>query len=130
MPATLSALIACLETIGEFGGAAKLSPDIVGRARVVVEELFSNTIKYGYGRECDRPVRLTLTAAAGLVLVYEDEAPAFDPSSWRSAGPARSAAEAPRVGEAGLALLFGLSSSVAYETAAVGNRLVVTFAET
>jgi anti-sigma regulatory factor (Ser/Thr protein kinase) len=131
LPATHSALLACLETIGDFGAAAKLTPDLVARARIVVEELYSNTIKYGYGEECDRRVWLRLSAEGSLTVIYEDDAPTFDPTSWALSsgeGDGRpSAAESPREGQAGLALMFGLASSVAYEPRAEGNRLVVIF---
>jgi anti-sigma regulatory factor (Ser/Thr protein kinase) len=128
LPATHSALLSCLETIGDFGASAKLPADIVAKARIVVEELYSNTIKYGYGGECERRVWLRLSAAGSLTVIYEDEAPAFDPTSWPMTGDGRpSAAESLREGEAGLALMFGLASSVAYEPRSEGNRLVVIF---
>jgi anti-sigma regulatory factor (Ser/Thr protein kinase) len=134
LPATHGALLACLETIGDFGAAAKLAPDLVARARIVVEELYSNTIKYGYGGECERRVGLRLCAAAAhggpLTLTYEDDCPPFDPTSWNDGGRSLSAAEALREGEAGLALMFGLASSVAYESRQSGNRLVVVFGAT
>jgi len=127
LPATQGALLACLETIGDFGAAAKLAPDLVARARIVVEELYSNTIKYGYGGECERRVGLRLCAQGPLTLTYEDDAPSFDPTAWNEDGRTLSAAEALRVGEAGLALMFGLASSVAYDPRPGGNRLVVVF---
>ena len=125
--ATHGALLACLKTIGDFGAAARLAPDLVARARIVVEELYSNTIKYGYGGECERRVGLSLRAEGPLTLTYEDDAPCFDPTSWRDGGRGSSAAESLREGEAGLALLFGLATSVAYEPRPHGNRLVVVF---
>ena len=131
LPATLGALLSCLQTIGDFGAAARLAPDLVARARIVVEELYSNTIKYGYGGECERRVGLRLRAAdalgGSLTLTYEDDAPWFDPTSWNDGLRSLSAAEALREGEAGLALMFGLASSVAYESVESGNRLVVVF---
>jgi serine/threonine-protein kinase RsbW len=131
LPATRSALLSCLETIGEFGAAARLPADIVGKVRIVIEELYSNTIKYGYGGECDRRVWLRLSAAASLTVIYEDDAPTFDPTSWLTPSPdgerRPSAAESLREGEAGLALTFGLASSVAYEPRAAGNRLIMIF---
>jgi serine/threonine-protein kinase RsbW len=127
LPATYGALLACLETIGDFATAARLAPDLAARARIVVEELYSNTIKYGYGGECEGRVGLRLSAHGPLTLTYEDDAPGFDPTSWSEGAPGRSAAEALREGEAGLSLLFGLASRVAYEPRSGGNRLVVVF---
>jgi anti-sigma regulatory factor (Ser/Thr protein kinase) len=128
LPATRHALLSCLETIGDFGAAARLPADIIAKARIVVEELYSNTIKYGYRGECDRRVWLRLAAAGSLTVIYEDDAPAFDPTVWATDGAGRhSAVESLREGEAGLALMFGLATSVAYEPRAEGNRLVVIF---
>jgi serine/threonine-protein kinase RsbW len=129
-PATYAGLLACLQTIGDFGTAARLAPDIIARARIVIEELYSNTIKYGYGGECQRRVGLRLCARGPLTLTYEDDALAFDPTRWNADGRSVSAAEALREGEAGLALVFGLASGVSYEPRIGGNRLVVVFAPT
>lgn len=50
------------------------------RLILVLEELFTNSIRHGYGTECERPVRLSLQRDGRAVLVsYEDEAPPFDP---------------------------------------------------
>jgi len=127
--ATVQDLLACLKTIGHFGVAGNLDPDLIARIRVVVEELFSNTIKYGYLGECDREVRLSLTTTPITVLRYEDDAPPFDPTRWERPVEEGSGAPDPhREGEAGIALVLGLATAVAYEPMIGGNRLVLTFA--
>jgi anti-sigma regulatory factor (Ser/Thr protein kinase) len=126
--ARTSALIASLATIGEFCDARNLGPDVAARVRIIVEELFLNTIKYGYATECDRPVRLSLEAAPGVILTYEDDAPAFDPTLWAGGDGRRAGEDTLRLGEAGLDLLFGLATHVDYQPREAGNRLVVTFA--
>ena len=131
LSATHGDLLACLETVGHFGVAAKVGPEVMARARIVIEELYSNTIKYGYGGECERRVALRLCGGrppeVALTVVYEDDAPPFDPTGWNCRDSRPSAAESLREGEAGLALLFGLASGVAYEPRADGNRLIVVF---
>ena len=129
-PAKLTALLSCSERIGHVCAAANLDPDVIARARIVLEELFLNTIRYGYGGECDRPVRLALHRGrgSGLTLVYEDEAPRFDPVAWRDRPDRTFAADVLREGEAGLDLMFGLASSFAYEPTGDGNRVIVSFA--
>jgi anti-sigma regulatory factor (Ser/Thr protein kinase) len=126
--ATTGALLACLDRIGEFGAVGNLDPGVMARVRIVVEELFTNTIKYGYAGECDKVVRLRLSQGPGLTLTYEDDAPLFDPTRWTSGEDGRSAAEQLREGQAGLALLFGLTSTATYESRDGCNRLVATFA--
>lgn len=49
------------------------------RLRLVIEELFTNSIQHGYRGECDTPVRIGLAMIDGYLTVeYEDSAPAFD----------------------------------------------------
>ncbi len=125
-PATRAALLSSLARIGQIAAAENLPADTLARVLVVAEELVLNTITHGYGGECGRPVRINLTAAPVLTLVYEDDAPPFDPVLWRR----RRAADSPpalREGQAGLDLLFGLASDVRWRPREAGNRLIVTF---
>ena len=126
--ATMSGLIAALEAMDHAGVAWNLDPDLVSRIRITVEELFSNTIKYGYGAECDRPVRLHLGAEPVLTLTYEDEAPAFDPTLLAREDDASIEAEDRPEGKAGIAMVLGLCASATYIVRATGNCLVMTFA--
>ena len=128
--ARLTALLSCSEHVGHACASANLDPDMIARARIVLEELFLNTIRYGYGGECERPVRLALHRGRGmaLTLVYEDAAPPFDPVAWRERPERAFAADDHREGEAGLDLMFGLASSLDYETTGAGNRVTVSFA--
>ncbi len=129
-PATMGALLTCSERIGHVCAAANLDPDLIARARIVLEELFLNTIRYGYGAECERPVRMVLNRGRGstLTLIYEDEAPRFDPIAWRERPDRTFAVDVLREGEAGLDLMFGLATSLDYEPTRVGNRVTVSFA--
>ncbi len=84
LPATMEGLSAALDAVEQY--CARMNRDLVSRARIVVEELFSNTIKYGYGGESDHRVRLRLAADPVLTLVYEDDAPPFDHDRLEIAG--------------------------------------------
>lgn len=126
-PATMIGLIASLEVIDNTGAAWNLDPVLVSRVRIIVEELFSNTIKYGYGGECDRPVRLRLSADSGLTLTYEDDAPPFDPTVLGRENDASIMDEDRPEGKAGIALVLGLCATAAYVPRLGGNRLVLTF---
>ena len=128
-PATTDGLLAALETTERYGVAQALTTEQVSRVRIVVEELFTNTIKYGYGEECGRPVRLHFSAKPVPTLVYEDEAPPFDPMAWLAGEPADLPADQRPEGQAGIAMVAGLSSSIAYQPRPGGNRVVLTFAD-
>ena len=58
------------------------------RVILIVEELFSNTLKHGHRGDADAPVRITLQVdAAHLMLCYEDNAPPFDPLRYLRESP-------------------------------------------
>ena len=121
--ATTTGLRSCLDRIRESCTRSKLPRDTISRLQIVVEELFSNTIQYGYGGECERPVRLRLCCSPRIELVYEDAAPPFDPTAWQEDSPPRGG-----VGRKGILLVRGLAESVRYERSREGNRLTLGFA--
>jgi serine/threonine-protein kinase RsbW len=59
---------------------AGVSDRLSMRLRLVVEELFVNTVTHGHGGDSDAPVEITILVADDrVVLTYEDVAPPFDP---------------------------------------------------
>jgi serine/threonine-protein kinase RsbW len=53
------------------------------RLHLVAEELFTNTVKHGHRGGSDAPVVLSLSALAdGIRLIYEDQAPPFNPLAY------------------------------------------------
>jgi anti-sigma regulatory factor (Ser/Thr protein kinase) len=121
LSATTSGLRECLDRIEQSCAGRNIPRAMVARLRVVVEELYSNTIKHGYGGESERPIRLLLRSAPRLELVYEDAAPPFDPTTWRP--PQQSG-----IGQKGIALVLGLAASAHYERLPDGNRVTLGFA--
>lgn len=119
VPATTRGLRTALQALE----AVCQDGDLLSRGRIVLEELFTNTIKYGYGGERERPVRLSFRLEDALTLVIEDEASPFDPTAWV---PPPGSPE--RVGQAGIALVMGLSSRVSYQALGNGNRVTVVIA--
>jgi serine/threonine-protein kinase RsbW len=60
--------------------AAGMNVPASHRVELVLEEAFSNSIRHGYGGESDNPAWLGTTMLPdGLRLVYQDQAPPFDP---------------------------------------------------
>jgi anti-sigma regulatory factor (Ser/Thr protein kinase) len=126
-PATISGLVASLEAMDHAGIALNLTPALVSRVRIVVEELFSNTIKYGYGGECERPVRLHLSTDTSLTIAYEDDAPPFDPTARAREDDASIMDEDRPEGRAGIAMVLGLCATTKYMPRPDGNCLIMTF---
>ena len=125
VPATTRGLQTALQTLEESCAARNVQFDLQSRARIVIEELFTNTIKYGYGGECERPVRMSLKFGSGLTITLEDEAGPFDPAAWHAQRDTSKLPSDRPVGQAGIALVFGLSSTVDYCPLSNGNKTTI-----
>jgi serine/threonine-protein kinase RsbW len=124
LKATRDDLASALQMIEQYCQSRNIGREGAMRVLVVVEELFTNSIKYGYGGETDRPVRITLRHGVGLALTYEDDAPAFDPTRWNS-DATLTATERRPVGQTGIPLVLGLATSARYERHGNINRLLL-----
>jgi len=63
-----------------------VSRQVASRLRLIIEELFTNSIEHGYRAESDTPIRVELAMIDGCpVLKYEDSAPRYDPLTRVSA---------------------------------------------
>jgi anti-sigma regulatory factor (Ser/Thr protein kinase) len=80
-PARLSELHALRAFAEAFCGQAGLPRDKCLRLNLVLEELFTNTVRHGHRGDCESPVWVSLADdGEGLVRVsYEDTAPPFNP---------------------------------------------------
>lgn len=92
---------------------AGLPETLMLRLVLLIEELFTNTIKHGYRTESNRPVHITLRHHDGLAeLDYRDLAPPFDPVHTLQN---RAQAPAPtRIGGMGLRLIQALGRNASY----------------
>jgi serine/threonine-protein kinase RsbW len=96
------------------------------RLTLIVEELFSNSVKHGYGGDSDRPVDLRLSYGRGeIALVYEDSAAPYDPLARLTVTPSDLAApvESRAVGGLGIHLVRELAQSANYAYEFRRNRL-------
>jgi len=128
-PARMAALAVADAFARDFCDRHGVGHDDALRLTLVVEELFSNTVRHGYGRDSDEPVRIALAVRDGQVaLVYEDRAPPFDPLA-RMAVPPESLAdpvETRAVGGLGVHLLGQLVDDARYAYEDGSNRLWLT----
>lgn len=94
-----------------------------GRIRLVVEELFTNTLHHGHGGETDAPVSLSVTVdAIGIRLHYRDCAPPFDLTAAPPLPP-----DSSRLGGVGLNLVRRLADACRYCYDAGCNRVELEF---
>jgi len=128
----VSARFALIPTTAAFADAFcarhAIERAVALRLRLVIEELFTNTVNHGYGGESDAVIRIALALDDGdLVLQYEDAAPAFDPRERWSAPPAgldQSVDDRP-VGGLGVHLVGELVRDARYSREAGHNRLTL-----
>jgi serine/threonine-protein kinase RsbW len=99
------------------------------RLRLVVEELFTNTVRHGHGCESDAPICVALSALEGRVaLVYEDNAPPYNPLTQTSAAGVdpEDTVSGRSVGGLGILLVRELAASAHYAYEDGRNRLRIT----
>ena len=96
------------------------------RLRLVVEELFVNTVMHGHGGDSDAPVDISILLAGDrVVLTYVDVAPPFDPFAEVHDPAAESRLEDRRVGGLGVFLVTKFATRYEYARAGEANRVTV-----
>jgi anti-sigma regulatory factor (Ser/Thr protein kinase) len=114
--------------VGEFAAQSGISREDCHRLLVAAEELFVNSVRHGYGGECDGPIFVALTAGARTFeLRYEDAAPAFDPLTRTPTAGLDAGAEARPVGGLGIFLTLEMSCGARYRREAERNVIELTF---
>lgn len=99
------------------------------RLNLLLEELFTNTVRHGHRGECDAPVWVTLSAeAAAVVLMYEDTGPPFNPYARFAEHPADMALELRKVGGLGVLLTRELAATRDYAYLFGRNRIRLALA--
>jgi serine/threonine-protein kinase RsbW len=123
-PARLSAVRDVRAFIESFCGIAGVARPPALRLNLVLEELFTNTVRHGHGGDCNMPVWIVLEARVRTVtLTYLDCAPAFNPFGVTLAAPLDAAIEQRRVGGLGVLLATELTESSEYARLFGRNRL-------
>ncbi|ELX08800.1 hypothetical protein Jab_2c08590 [Janthinobacterium sp. HH01] len=122
-PARLDAVPGAMAFAAMALQQAGLAPGVVARAELILEELLRNSILHGHGGDSAHSVWVGVD---GALLVYEDEAPAFDPLTQGPPppDPARPL-EDQQAGGVGLLLIRQLGSAVAYRHSGGRNRIEI-----
>ncbi|MGH8221978.1 MAG: ATP-binding protein [Woeseiaceae bacterium] len=114
-PAALEGLRAIRAFVEHFCAQAAIGRDPCLRLNLVLEELFTNTLRHGYGEELDGTVWISLWRTDGdLRIVYEDGAPPFNPYAWLAAATAEGPQPLRRPGGLGILLTRELAASREY----------------
>lgn len=98
------------------------------RLTLVIEELFTNTVKHGHGGDNDAPVHVALGVdAIHVTLCYEDNARPFNPLQHAQGAPddIDGSVEERRVGGLGIRLVRQLTEQLDYAHVDGFNRLLL-----
>jgi len=127
-PARFDALGRMNAFLESFCGQAKLGRDQCLRVNLVIEELFTNTVKYGHRGECDAPVWIVLSwNPEAFELTYEDTGPPFNPYA-RVQAAADTPLEDRRVGGLGVLMTRDLAVACDYAYLFGRNRIRLALA--
>ena len=123
-PARLSALPEVAAFIAETGAGAGVPAGLCQKLTLLVEELFTNTVGHGHGRESEEPVFVGLDVEPGrIALIYEDTAPPHNPFEDVQPPDETADVEQRPVGGLGLLLVATLARDVEYHRAGDRNRI-------
>jgi serine/threonine-protein kinase RsbW len=99
------------------------------RINLVVEELFTNTVKHGYRGDSDSPIMIELRAGPGeVVLTYEDQTAPFNPLAYAEKVAVKQQVEDGKVGGLGTVLARELALKADYTYLFGLNRIRLTLA--
>jgi anti-sigma regulatory factor (Ser/Thr protein kinase) len=127
--AKLSAFSEIRALVEDFAQAAAMDPSARHKLTLIVEELFTNTVRHGHGRDSDEPVDITLSSEApGIVVSYVDTAPKYDSLAAAMRTDIESTIRQQRIGGLGLALTFALAEEAQYAYVDGRNRIVIRLA--
>jgi len=99
------------------------------KLNLVVEELFTNTVKYGTRKDSAGPVWITLEAGNGAIrVIYEDHTPPFNPFAQARREMLAAQAGEHREGGLGVLLAHGFAIDSDYTYLFGRNRIRVALA--
>lgn len=103
-----------------------LDRDASLKLRLMVEELFVNTVSHGYGGDSDASVEVTVRLGDDCVdVTYVDSGRAFDPFAEVEQPDAAAGVDARPVGHLGVYLITRMADGYGYERAGDYNRVTL-----
>ena len=129
IPARLERMRDLRGFLEEFCTASGVATQPCLRLNLVLEELFTNTVRHGHGGDCDAPVWVSLARNAAQVRVtYEDTAPPFNPYARLPDHSPDTTLEMRKLGGLGVLLTRGMAASRDYAYVFGRNRIRLALA--
>lgn len=128
-PALLEAFGAIRERLESSVSTLAWKSDDIHRCTLILEELFTNSVKYGTPAGTDNHVYLGIVPATdrSITLTYEDRAPQYDPFSKVSRTHTNPNIDMRGIGGLGVPLILRLTEQARYTALPVGNRITLVF---
>ncbi len=130
-PARMAALSEAVAFLEQSALTAALSSSTALKLAFTLEELFTNTVRHGFGGDSDHPVTLAIEVSPQEVtLVYSDETPPFNPiaqAATLSHGDLSVSLERRGVGGLGVFVSCQLANRTTYERVDGRNQSRFTF---
>lgn len=99
------------------------------RLNLVLEELFTNTVRHGHRGDCDAPVWIAVSRSGDtLSVLYEDKAPPFNPYARLTEPVVDTTVSMRKIGGLGVLLTKELAASRDYAYLFGRNRIRLTLA--
>lgn len=115
------------EFVEGFADAAGMSPEACHKLTLIVEELFTNTVRHGHQGDSEELVDLVLAKDAERVTIsYLDSAPRYDSLAAAMRTDIESTIRQQRIGGLGLALTFAMAETAQYAYLDGRNRIILT----
>ncbi len=101
----------------------------IHRCTLILEELFTNSVKYGTAAGADNHVYLGIIPAMdrSIALTYEDRAPHHDPFAEVSTAHTNPDINMRGIGGLGVPLILRLTEQARYIALPGGNRITLVF---
>lgn len=113
------------DAVEAFGEAHGLPPKLRFQIRLVLDELLTNIISYGYPEDGEHVISVAMgQEGSRLRFVLEDDARPFDPLTAKMPDTT-STADHRRIGGLGIHLVRTIMDRVAYERVGDTNRLIL-----
>jgi serine/threonine-protein kinase RsbW len=129
IPARLARMRDLRAFLEAFCAAAGIGREPCLRLNLVLEELFTNTVRHGHGGDSDAPVWVSLACGAGQVrMTYEDTGPPFNPYARLQTQSADDTLEMRKLGGLGVLLTQEMAKSRDYGYLFGRNRIRLSLA--
>ena len=125
----LDALNEALERLEAFLEAEGAPLKLAYVARLTLEELATNTIKYGYDNPDEHHIGVVVQLGSPATMTIEDDGHPFNPLTDAPEPDLAASAEDRPIGGLGLHMVKSLTASLDYQRQGHHNRLRVVFAD-